>query len=292
MGLTFSINAICGFRIQIPTLACDRVPLLIESKTPLPAVRNISKLSPQAVFIRPKNSKRNQQWIALFEVVICCGFPTQLLFIGILAMLGIAATDTSGTLSIGYIFLLSISDTILLLFLIFYFLRQHQENPVEIFLGRRQFRGEFLFGLMLTPFILGLTLTGAALLHYLWPSLRNVPDNPFTALLTSPMNAALFTVVAVIAGGIREELQRAFILLRFDQHLGGAKVGLVIFSLVFGLGHALQGWDAAIITALLGALWGSIYLLRRSVISTIVSHTSFNIVEICLLLAGVSNSSS
>ena len=135
------------------------MPLLAESKNPLPAVRNIPELSPQAVFIRPKNSKRNQQWTALFEVVVCCGFPTQLLLVGILAMLGIAATDTSGTLSIGYIFLLSISDTILLLFLIFYFLRQHQENPVEIFLGRRQFRGEFLFGLMLTPFILGITLS-------------------------------------------------------------------------------------------------------------------------------------
>ena len=70
----------------------------------------------------PENSKRNQQWTALFEVVICCGFPTQLLFVGILSMVGIASTDASGTLSISYIFLLSISDTILLLFLIFYFL--------------------------------------------------------------------------------------------------------------------------------------------------------------------------
>ena len=268
------------------------MPVLVESKNPLPPVRNIPEFSPQAGLVQPKNSKRNRQWTALFEVVICCGFPTQLLFVGILAMLGIVSTDTSGRLSISYVFLLSISDTILLLFLIFFFLRQHQENPVEIFLGRRQFRGEFLFGLMLTPFILGITLTSAALLHYLWPSLRNVPENPFNALLTSPMNAALFTMVAVIAGGVREELQRAFILLRFERHLGGAKVGLVIFSLVFGLGHALQGWDAALITALLGALWGSIYLLRRSVISTIVSHTSFNIVEICLLLSGVSNSSS
>lgn len=265
---------------------------MVASKKSLKAARKITEFSPQTTLMLPKNSKQEQQWAALFEVVICCGFPTQLLFVGILAMLGIASTDAQGTLSISYIFLLSISDTILLLFLIFYFLRQHQENPVEIFLGRRQFRGEFLFGLMLTPFILGITLTGAALLHHLWPSLRTVPENPFNALLTSPMNVALFTAVAVIAGGVREELQRAFILFRFDQHLGGAKVGLVIFSLVFGLGHALQGWDAAIITALLGALWGSIYLLRRSVISTIVSHTSFNIVEICLFLTGVSNSSS
>ena len=68
---------------------------MIESKNPLPAIKNIPEFSPQAGFIRPKNSKRNQQWTALFEVVICCGFPTQLLFVGILAMLGIASTDTS-----------------------------------------------------------------------------------------------------------------------------------------------------------------------------------------------------
>ena len=235
---------------------------------------------------RPR--RRYERLTALLEVVLCSGYPTQLLLIGLLAILGLAAIDESGTLSLSYIFLLSMADTALLLFLIFYFLRRHREHPAEVFLGARPLRGELRVGLILIPVVLGLALGGVSLLHYLWPALRNVPENPFEALLSSPWNAAVFAVVAVVAGGVREELQRAFVLRRFERHLGGGAVGVVVFSLAFGLGHALQGWDAAMVTGVLGAVWGIIYLVRHSVVSTIVSHAGFNLIEIFLALAGVS----
>ncbi len=236
--------------------------------------------------------RQHPRLTALVEVVLCSGYPTQLLLIGVLAVLGLAAIDESGTLSLGYIFVLSMADTVLLLGLIFYFLRRHQEQPAEVFLGARPHRRELRLGLVLIPVVLGVALGGVTLLHYLWPALRNVPENPFEALLSSPWNAAVFAVVAVVAGGIREELQRAFVLRRFERYLGGGMVGLVVFSLAFGLGHALQGWDAAVMTGLLGAVWGVVYLVRRSVVSTIVSHAGFNIIEIFLALAGVSGGAS
>ena len=229
-----------------------------------------------------------QRLTALAEVVLCSGYPTQLLLIGVLAVLGLAAIDESGTLSLSYIFVLSMADTVLLLWLLFYFLRRHQEHPAEVFLGARPCRRELRLGLVLTPVVLGVALGSISLLHYLWPALRDVPENPFEALLGSPLNAALFAVVAVVAGGVREELQRAFVLRRFEQHLGGGAMGLVVFSLAFGLGHSLQGWDVAVVTGLLGAMWGVVYLVRRSVVSTIVSHAGFNLIEIGLALAGVS----
>ena len=229
-----------------------------------------------------------QRLTALVEVVLCSGFPTQLLLIGVLAVLGLAAIDESGTLSLRYIFLLSMADTVLLLWLIFYFLRRNREHPAEVFLGTRPRRRELHLGLFLTPVVLGAALGSVSLLHYLWPGLRNVPENPFEALLGSPWNAAVFALVAVVAGGVREELQRAFILRRFERHLGGGAVGLVVFSLAFGLGHALQGWDAAVVTGLLGLGWGVVYLVRRSVVSTIVSHAGFNLIEIGMVLAGLS----
>ena len=237
-------------------------------------------------------SSRHQRLTALVEVMLCSGYPTQLLLIAVLTVMGLAAIDESGTLSLRYIFLLSMADTVLLLGLIFYFLRRHQEHPAEVFLGARPHRPEVRLGLVLTPVVLGVALGGVSLLHYLWPALRNVPENPFEALLSSPGNAVVFTIIAVVAGGVREELQRAFVLRRFESHLGGGAVGLVIFSLAFGLGHALQGWDAAVVTGLLGAVWGIVYLVRRSVVSMIVSHSGFNIIEICLALAGVSTEAS
>ena len=44
-------------------------------------------------------------------------------------------------------------------------------------------------------------------------------------------------VIAVLAGGVREELQRAFLLRRFEQHLGGPIVG------VHRAEHRVRAWD-------------------------------------------------
>ena len=88
-----------------------------------------------------------------------------------------------------------------------------------------------------------------------------MPVNPLEALARrGPMDAAILGVVAVVAGAVREELQRAFLVDRFERHVGPAWVGVVVLSALFGLGHVLQGWDAAIATGVLGACWAVIYL--------------------------------
>ena len=61
----------------------------------------------------------------------------------------------------------------------------------------------------------------------------------------------------MIAGGVREEIQRGFILHRFRQYLGGGVIGVIVHSGLFGLGHVDQGWDAAITVGTLGAIWGT-----------------------------------
>jgi membrane protease YdiL (CAAX protease family) len=107
-----------------------------------------------------------------------------------------------------------------------------------------------------------------------------VPENPLQQLIATRGQAILFAFVATIAGGLREEIQRAFIIHRFEQHLGGAWVGLVLYSLLFGAGHALQGWDAVVTTTMLGLFWGYVYLSRRSIVAPAVSHSGFNAAEI------------
>ena len=57
-------------------------------------------------------------------------------------------------------------------------------------------------------------------------------------------------------------------------------VGVVVLSALFGLGHVLQGWDAAIATGVLGACWAVIYVKRRSIVMPLVSHALFNSLEI------------
>ena len=220
------------------------------------------------------------------EVTLCSGFPTQLSLVVLLGMLGAGPTDGSGELSLAYVVTLSLVDAALILSLVWFLMRAYGENPIATMVGRRPIRSEVLLGLALVPAALLLVAVAFAILSRLAPELRNVPENPLEALISSPGAAMTFAGVTVVAGGLREEVQRAFILHRFEQHLGGAAVGLVVFSVAFGLGHLVQGRDAAIITGLLGALWGVLYLVRGSMVAPFVCHAAFNATEVLIAYVG------
>jgi membrane protease YdiL (CAAX protease family) len=79
---------------------------------------------------------------------------------------------------------------------------------------------------------------------------------------------------------VREEIQRGFILYRFKHYLGGGALGVIVYSTIFGLGHFEQGWDATVTVAILGAIWGTIYLVRGSIVAPMVSHALFNLAQI------------
>ncbi len=179
-----------------------------------------------------------------------------------------------------YVFVLSIADAIVVVGLVVLLLRLRGEDPGRVFFARGRPVREIALGLALVPAVFVVAVGMLALIHAFVPSLRNVPVNPLESLLQSPGDAAVFAGVAFVSGGLREEIQRAFILHRFDQHLGGGLLGLVLFSVIFGAGHIIQGWDAVVTTASLGAVWGAIYLVRRNVLAAIVSHTGFDLVQI------------
>ena len=223
---------------------------------------------------------------SLLEVILCSGFPTQLVLSALLTMAGFAALSPSGDPSFGYIVALTLLDVVVVLVLVTTFLHARDESVRELVFGARPPQREAALGVLLTPpIVVGATGT-LLLIGWLAPGLRNVPDNPFGAMLGTPGHALLFALVVVLAGGLREELQRAFILRRFDQHLGGGWLGLVVFSIAFGLGHAIQGWDTVIVTGALGVLWGTLYLLRGSAVAAMVSHAGFNLTQIALAVAG------
>ena len=222
--------------------------------------------------------------VAAIEVFLCSGFPTQFGLAIVLSGVGFRILQPAGQLSLPGVVALLLGNAALVLGLVIYFLKQHGERPWSVFVGARAIRTELRIGLLLLPLVLALAASSVMLLHRVWPDLRNVPQNPFEALLQSPTDAAMFAVVAVVAGAIGEELQRAFILRRFEQHLGGGWVGLVVFSILFGLGHQMQGWDAAIVTGVLGLLWGVLYLKRHSVVPAVVSHAGFNLSQIVIAM--------
>jgi membrane protease YdiL (CAAX protease family) len=218
--------------------------------------------------------------VALLEVLLCSDYPTQFGLAATFGALGFRPFAANGHLIVGYIIALSLIDTALLLVLMLLFLRAHDERPRDVFLGRRPVGREALLGVPMTFVALAIGLGVIVAIQKFAPSLHTVEHNPLQELIRTPRDAALFGVVVVVAGGIREELQRAFLLHRFEVWLGGGAVGLVFTSAAFGAGHLLQGVDAAIATGLLGAYWGIVYLRRRSAMAPLVSHSGFDLLQV------------
>lgn len=216
------------------------------------------------------------RWQSLWEVVLCSGFPTQLALSGLALLAGIQPATDDGGLSLAFVAVVSAADTVLLLSLILWFLHLRAESPRQLFLGDRPLGREVRLGLLLSPLLVVFMSGSIWWLRQLLPQLRTVPENPFETLAHSPASALTLLAVAVIAGGVREEMQRAFLLHRFRADLGGATAGMLITSAAFGIGHLVQGWDAVIVTASLGAFWAALFLTRGSIVAAVTSHALAN----------------
>ena len=218
--------------------------------------------------------------VAIAEILLCSGVPTQVLIGDLLRLAGWAAQDASGHLLLPFVLTVSLADTLVLVALMVALTRLHGDSATELWLGERRVRVEIAVGLMLVPVVFIGVVVLLNVLRIFAPWLHNVPENPLERLAGTAADAAMFALVAILAGGVREELQRAFLLRRFERHLGGAGVGVIVLSIAFGLGHFNQGWDAVITTGALGAFWAIVYLRRRSSVAPIVSHAGFNSLEI------------
>jgi membrane protease YdiL (CAAX protease family) len=221
--------------------------------------------------------------VAFIEVLICSDYLTQLALGGTLAALGYQPF-VRGHLSVRYVVVLSLGDTLLLLGLILVMLYAHGERPRDVLFGRRPIGPEIVAGVPMILAALGIGLVVLLSIRRFVPALHTVETNPLQELLRSPRDAWLFALVVLAAGGVREEVQRAFLLHRFEVWLGGPVVGVVVTSAAFGAGHLLQGADATVVTALLGAFWGVVYLRRRSCVAPIVSHAGFDLLQIISFL--------
>jgi membrane protease YdiL (CAAX protease family) len=169
---------------------------------------------------------------------------------------------------------------VLLIGLVLLLLHAHGERPRDVLFGRRPIVGEAILGLPMILIALGIAAAVLLTVQRFAPTLHTVEQNPLQDLLRSPRDAWLFALVVIVAGGVREEIQRAFLLHRFEVWLGGGLAGLVVTSAAFGAGHLLQGVDAAIATGLLGAFWAAVYLRRRSSVAPMVSHAGFDLLQI------------
>jgi membrane protease YdiL (CAAX protease family) len=222
---------------------------------------------------------------ALGEILICSGFPTQILLILVMRGLGLHMLAEDGALSPPFVFTVSLLDAVAVVGLVLVFLRVHHESPRTVLFGAGRVVREALVGIATLPAVFMLVVLLFVTILRFAPSLHNVTRNPMEDMLRTRGDAMIFAVVVMIAGGVREEVQRGFIAHRSGQYLGGALWGVAVYSVFFGLGHLEQGYDAMIATGVLGLVWGLLYISRRSIVAPMVSHAAFNLAQLLKYLA-------
>ena len=221
---------------------------------------------------------------AFLQVLVCSGqVVTQTAIYAVLILLGMKAPD-GDMLPLPFFVALSLIDAAVVAFMIFVFLRASGESFRQVFFGGREIKKELTLGVILIPVVLvGMGIIMGTI-KVAFPGLHNVKVSPFDAFTDTPFHAALFVFVVIVAGGIREELARAFMLHRFEQRLGGIWVGQILFTLLFGFAHLIQGWDAALAIGSLGFFWGVLYIRRRSAAAAMVSHAGFDAIQVIVQL--------
>lgn len=150
-------------------------------------------------------------------------------------------------------------------------MRAHGERITDLGFRSAVWRPDLLLGLALVPalFLIGAAIT-TGFQAYLPKYFSN--HNPLLEIIRTRGQLGLFVFSALVAGGIKEELQRAFILRRFRAYLGGAWLGLFLWSIAFGAAHYVQGWQGMVTAGVFGFVFGAVYLARGSLIAPMVAH--------------------
>jgi membrane protease YdiL (CAAX protease family) len=234
--------------------------------------------APAAMPLPEPRPRRPSTLGALVQIALCSGIPTQLAVLYVLVALGVKPPSTAKDWSLSYVAIVLLSDSALVVTLLLTFLAWSGERAREVFLGTRSIAREWVFGLGLVPIAFLIIGVINAIVQAYAPKLH-LPENPFQPLVSTRQGIVIFTTLSILVGGLREEMQRAFALHRFAQ-IGIPYLGLIIFSVFFGLGHYVQGADAAIMTGSLGALWGFVYLRRRSLVAPAVCHGAFDAIQV------------
>jgi membrane protease YdiL (CAAX protease family) len=225
---------------------------------------DFSSLSPRLVRVQ-----------AVFEIIIVSGivssFFASLFFVSIFGRNRLSLLKTDIEVFVTYLMLESAITFLFLLML----MKARRETLPMLGLRREKWKTHVLLGIIAAPCLL--VVSGAVIMvfQFFLPQYA-LEKNPLMEMINSPRHLALFIVTGIIGGGIKEELQRAFILNRFRHHLGGAGTGLVVWSLVFGAGHYAQGAQGVCAAAILGLIFGGLYLMRGNLVLPITAHAVYN----------------
>lgn len=104
--------------------------------------------------------------------------------------------------------------------------------------------------------------------------------------LTADLSLLAIALAMLFTGFYEEVLARGFLLSRCRRILGGVWGPVLVSSLLFGLGHAYQGWAGVLQTALIGVVFARLALHWGTLWPLILAHGALNTVSLIIIRAG------
>jgi hypothetical protein len=143
-----------------------------------------------------------------------------------------------------------------------------------------------------TRFNLGIAVLGGAVLAFGisgLAALLHTPQvpSPLDRFLKSPVDLALFGILAVTLAPLFEELFFRGFLQPLLSRTFGVLAGILITALVFGLLHAPEyswAWQYVVAVSLAGAVFGWVRARTNSIIPSTIMHGCYNLVFVIALV--------
>lgn len=101
-----------------------------------------------------------------------------------------------------------------------------------------------------------------------------------------PLISPIWLIVITAFVGFYEELVfRGFLITRLKVLTGNIWAAVLISSILFGVSHAYQDNLAMIQITVIGFIFGTMFVLRKSLISPILAHMAFDFINLALAFA-------
>lgn len=174
---------------------------------------------------------------------------------------------------------LALSNTVVTILFVSVFMALAREQPRDIGFRVERLVRQLIVG---SGFGLSLALVDHLVIGNIVKALNPAAFNEGIKLLGEFMgkiNIVVWILLTVFMGGFIEELQRLFIITRFERCFGivGIVIALVMESLLQGAGHAYQGPERVIIYIFVGCAFGLVYLRKRSAIEAMTCHAVYDV---------------
>jgi membrane protease YdiL (CAAX protease family) len=207
------------------------------------------------------------------------------LLAALVVFLSFAGSDQQGAIAQkrGHIFfyLVTMGGEFFLLALTYLGIRFSRMRFREVIGGRWNTVEDFLLDVAIAIgfwiLLLGVVAGVAVALHLNQPG--TVDQGRKTIQAIGPKNGAelaLFILMSTVAGFVEEIVYRGYFQRQFSSLLRNGWIGMIAAAVLFGLSHGYEGGRRMFIIFVMGALFGTLAILRKSLRPGMMSHAIFD----------------